>query len=202
MCKKAVPLSQLSIAPHGSSFEIPFVPRSTAMIIYRSDEAITDDEDRELRKLLFSCFSFNPVFLVRRYFKQRPGHRWLFKNEAGEIVAHAALHEKMIGTESGDLLVGGVADVCVATDHRGLGISKVLLQSMEQWLKARGIAFAMLFGRPRVYASSGYVPIQNELKAGNLLSWRRISLRGTPMVKSLSQTVWPRGVINLRGPKF
>jgi len=172
------------------------------MIIYRSDEAITDDEDRELRSLFFSCFSFNPIFLARRYFKERPGHRWLIKSPAGEIVAHAALHEKTIGTESGDLLIGGVAEVCVATNHRGLGISKELLLAIDQWLGARGVAFAMLFGQPQVYASSGYVPIQNELRADNLLSRHWIPFCGTPMIKSLSQTAWPRGIIDLRGPTF
>ncbi|MEI9898323.1 MAG: GNAT family N-acetyltransferase [Chthoniobacter sp.] len=172
------------------------------MIIYRSDETITDEEDGELRKLLFSCFSFNPIFLARRYFLQRPGHRWLAKSPAGEIVAHAALHEKIIGTEAGDLLIGGIAEVCVAPDHRGLGISKELLQSIDQWLRARGIAFAMLFGQPQVYASSGYAPMRNELRAGSLLGPHWNPFSGTPMIKALSSTVWPGGIIDLRGPSF
>ena len=172
------------------------------MILYRSDEAITEKEDRELRNLLFSCFSFNPIFLARRYFIQRPGHRWLAKGPAGEIIAHAALHEKTIGTESGDLLIGGVAEVCVATKHRGLGISKELLQPIDQWLRARSIAFAMLFGQPPVYASSGYVPIQNELRADNLLTGHWNPFCGTPMIKTLSPAPWPRGIIDLRGPTF
>ncbi|MDR3402182.1 MAG: GNAT family N-acetyltransferase [Chthoniobacter sp.] len=172
------------------------------MIIYRSDETVTGDEDRQLRSLLFSCFSFNPVFLARRYFIQRPGHRWFAKSSAGDIVAHAALHERTIGAESEDLLIGGIAEVCVATNHRGLGISKELLQSIDQWLKGRGIAFAMLFGQPQVYASSGYVPIQNKLRAKNLLSRYANPFCGTPMIKSLSQTSWPRGTIDLRGPTF
>lgn len=194
---------RLPIALHGSPFEVLAVFSSRhIMIIYRSDAAITDDEDRELRNLLFSCFSFNPIFLTRRYFRQSPGHRWLVKGPAGEIVGHAAIHEKSVGTESGDLLIGGVAEVCVAANHRGLGLSKELLRSIDEWLKARGIAFAMLFGQPPVYASSGYVPIENELKTDSLLSQHWNPFCGTPMIKSLTQIPWPRGVIDLRGPTF
>lgn len=172
------------------------------MIVYRSDQAITVDEDRELRNLLFSCFSFNPIFLARRYFRQRPGHRWLVTTTAGEIIAHAAVHERTIGTETGELLIGGVAEVCVATKHRGMGLSKDLLQSIDQWLKARDIAFAMLFGRPQFYQSSGNVPIQNKLRPNHLLSRLWIPFGGTPMIKTLLQIPWPSGIIDLRGPTF
>jgi len=190
--------AHLSIALHGLSLEL----RDASMIIYRSDDVITDDEDRELRNLLFSCFSFNPIFLARRYFIRRPEHRWLVKTPAGQIVAHAALHEKTIGTESGDLLIGGVAEVCVATKHRGLGIAKELLQSIDQWLSARDVPFAMLFGQPKIYASSGYVPMQNELRTDNLLSGHWNPFCGTPMIKALSPIPWPRGIIDLRGSTF
>lgn len=181
-------------------FLIPHHRHST--VIYRSDDAITDDEDRQLRELLFACFSYNPVFLARRYFKERPGHRWIVKNEAGEIVAHAAVHEKIVGTESGDVLIGGVAEVCVAPTHRGMGIVKELLQSIDQWLGARSIDFAMLFGDPRIYASSGYVPMQNPLHADHLLAWHWNPFSSKPMIKTISQRPWPPGSIDLRGPTF
>ena len=172
------------------------------MIIYRSDEAITAEEDRELRKLLSASFPFNPIFLARRYFVQRPGHRWLVRGPTGELIAHAALHERTIGTELGDVLIGGVAEVCVAPKQRGLGITRELLRSIHQWLGDRGIAFAMLFGQPKVYLSSGYVPIRNELKSEDLLSRHWNPFGGIPMIKTLSQTPWPAGIIDLRGPTF
>jgi GNAT superfamily N-acetyltransferase len=171
-------------------------------VIYRRDEAITDQEDHELRELFFSCFSYNPIFLARRYFRTPPAHRWLIKNKAGEIIAHSALHERIIGTEHGDLLIGGVAEVCVAAPHRGLGLAKRLLQSMDEWPKARGMAFTLLFGDPKVYLSSGYVPIENELHTDDLLSYHWNPFGGTAMVKSHSPSPWPAGIIDLRGPTF
>ena len=194
--------ARFSIAPPGTPFEVEPIVCDAAMIIYRSDETITGDEDLELRNLFFSCFSFNPIFLARRYFRQRPGHRWLVKGRTGEIVAHAAVHERTIGTESGDMLVGGIAEVCVATDHRGLGIAKELLQSIDQWLRGRGIGFALLFGQPQFYGSSGFVPIRNELKTENLFGGNWNPFHGTPMIKSLSPIPWPSGRIDLRGPTF
>jgi hypothetical protein len=83
-------------------------------------------------------------------------------------------------------------------------MAKALLQSIDQWLDERDIAFAMLFGEPRVYASSGYVPVRNELRTADLLSRRWNPLCGRAMVKVLPQSAmpWPSGVIDLRGPAF
>jgi GNAT superfamily N-acetyltransferase len=184
------------------SLELPTLNPSKSTVLYRSEETVTGEEDRQLRNLLFSCFSYNPIFLARRYLRKRPGHRWMVSDTEGEIVAHAALHEKIIGTETGDLLIGGIAEVCVASPHRGRGIARDLLSSMDQWLKARDIPFAMLFGEPRVYTSSGYVPIQNDLRTENWLGQPWNPFRGTPMIKSHSPTPWPSGMIDLRGPTF
>ncbi len=185
-----------------SAPEISRPRRLSSEVSYRRDEAITDREDRQLRDLLFSCFTYNPTFLTRRYLRQCPEHRWIVKNDAGEIVAHAALHEKTIGIPSGDLLVGGVAEVCVASTHRGLGLVKALLQTIDEWLQARPIDFAMLFGDPEIYASSGYLPMRNELRAANSLSRHWNPFCGKPMIKCLSPHPWPAGVIDLRGPTF
>lgn len=177
-------------------------PAINCPVVYRADEDITEAEDRQLRELLFACFSYNPIFLARRYLQRRPGHRWLLKDGAGKIIAHAAVHEKTIGTEAGDLRVGGVAEVCVGPAHRGLGHSKKLLLAIDQWLEGRGIEYAMLFGRPRVYRSSGYVPIANQLRTSSLWSRSWNPFHGKPMVKARTPTAWPSGTIDLRGPTF
>jgi GNAT superfamily N-acetyltransferase len=95
-----------------------------------------------------------------------------------------------------------VAEVCVAPAHRGSGISKRLLQSIDQWLGSQVIDFAMLFGQPKLYKSSGYVLMRNRLQTENLLPWRWNPFCGKPMIKTLSQRPWPLGAIDLRGPTF
>ena len=62
--------------------------------IYRPDAAVTEDEDRRLRKLLVSCFAYNPYFRFRRFHLERPAHHWLARSASGRFVAHAAVHEK------------------------------------------------------------------------------------------------------------
>jgi GNAT superfamily N-acetyltransferase len=170
--------------------------------IYRPDAAMTEDEDRRLRRLLVSCFAYNPYFRFRRFHLERPGHHWVARNAAGQFVAHAAVHEKVLGTGSGEIRVGGVADVCVAADHRGLGILKTMLGTIHDWMAAREMPFSMLFGQPRIYASSGYVVIGNELHASNSIARRWFPTKGKPMIKSLAGILWPNCSIDLRGPTF
>lgn len=184
------------------TLESPARRPASLEVIYRSDSSVTGDEDGQLRDLFFSSFSYNPIFLARRYLKQCPAHRWLVKGEGGEIVAHTAVHEKTIGTASGDLRVGGVAEVCVDSNHRGLGLVKAMLRSVDFWLQSRPIDFAMLFGDARIYASSGYLPMTNELRAANALSRHWNPFCGKPMIKCLSDRPWPAGLIDLRGPTF
>jgi Acetyltransferase (GNAT) domain len=170
--------------------------------IYRPDAAITEDEDRRLRRLLVSCFPYNPFFRFRRFHLERPGHHWLARTASGQFVAHAAVHEKLLGAAHGEIRVGGVADVCVAADHRGLGLLKTMLGMIHDWMIARQMPFSMLFGRPRIYASSGYAVIENGLHASNSIVRRWIPTKGKPMIKTLADIPWPKCSIDLRGPTF
>lgn len=118
------------------------------------------------------------------------------------MIGHLAVYEKRIGTTCGDLLIGGVAEVCVAAPYRGRGVLKKLLSEVHCWLAGRDFPFAMLFGRPKVYKSSGYELIQNELLASNSLSRHWNPFCGKPLVCKLSTQPWPEGMIDLRGPTF
>ena len=170
-------------------------------IHYREDASLTEQEDSELRRLLFSCFPHEPLFLKRRYLKERPLHRWLV-SDGGRIIAHSAVHEKILGSASGEIRIGGIAEVCVSTKHRGRGLAKEMLNAIHAWLPANGIAFAVLFGHPRVYLSSGYSVIRNELSCENALLRQLNPFGGKPMVRRLTEAPWPAGLIDLRGPSW
>ena len=64
-----------------------------------------------------------------------------------------------LGTEIGDVAIGGVADVCVHPQYRGRGFVHQMLKVVHEWLSSHDFSFALLFGDPRVYASSGHVPV-------------------------------------------
>jgi predicted N-acetyltransferase YhbS len=172
------------------------------MLVHMDEAAITSEDDRKLRRLLRTSFPYEPALLTRRFVKQPPAERWMVMDGGGEFIAHAALHEKMIGTEEGDISVGGVAEICVAADHRGCGLVKQMLQSIHDKLGMRGVPFAMLFGQPKIYKSSGYAVISNPLRADNSLARHWNPFCGKPMIHQLSVREWPDGVIDLRGPTF
>jgi hypothetical protein len=77
-----------------------------------------------------------------------------------------------------------------------------MLAAVHEWLPAEGIAFAMLFGHPRIYGSSGYFVIGNEVLCENTLLNQLNPFAGKPMVRCLTETSWPAGGIDLRGPKW
>jgi predicted acetyltransferase len=169
------------------------------------DRDVNEEDDRRLRQLLSYCFTKaeDHVFAQRRYFQEAPDHRFLMRTADGEIAAHVALHDKMIGSKEGELHIGGVAEVCTHPDHRGRGHIKALLAAGHAWMTERNMVFSMLFGEPYIYTSSGYVHVENPIR---LWDWKReqwvTEAVRAAMVRPLTDLVWPEGVIDLRGPMF
>ena len=87
--------------------------------IHRLDAEISEPEDRELRRLLLASFPHETSLLVRRYIREAPAHRWLVRSGSGELIAHAAAHDKVISVDGCDIRIGGIAEVCVARSFRG-----------------------------------------------------------------------------------
>jgi predicted N-acetyltransferase YhbS len=171
-------------------------------VVYRPDGELTDDDDNRLRRLLFASFPHELGFLKRRFLRERPAHRWLLLDDCGELIGHAAVHEKTIGTNRGNLKVGGLAEVCVSSRYRRRGLVARMLAAIHAWLAERGFAFSMLFGSLPVYRASGYELIGNEIVSANSFAWLWNRFRGKPMVKPLAGIPWPDGPIDLRGPRF
>ena len=183
---------------------MPTTPSPGDLLIeHRMDAELTPHEDQELRHLLMACFPLAaPIFLARRYIRAAPAHRWFARNTQGELAGHVALHDKTIETAAGPLHIGGVAEVCVAHHYRGQGLVKRLLAETHAWMKAQDFPFALLFGQPRVYHSSGYVLITNEIDAENSLAFHWNPFCGKPMIRKIGAREWPEGRIDLRGPTF
>ncbi len=171
---------------------------------YIRDLDVDADLDRSLRDLLSICFtkSGDEVFRERRYFKEPPSHRWFIRNKEGCVIAHVALHEKVVVSSNQDIRVGGVADVCVHPEFRGQGFVRKILVEVHGWLRLNGYRFSLLFGVPRVYTSSEYVSVTN-------LFWKSKLDNGTvnwepkaAMVCQLLETEWPTDNVYLRGQIF
>ena len=147
---------------------------------YIRDSDVDADLDRRLRDLLSICFTKpgDEVFRERRYFKEHPAHRWFVRDEEERVIAHVALHEKVVVSSSQDISVGGIVQVCVHPEFRGQGFVRKLLAKVHDWLRLEGYRFSLLFGDHRVYTSSGYVSVTNlvrESKSDNgAIKWEPI----------------------------
>jgi predicted N-acetyltransferase YhbS len=173
-------------------------------IDYIADSKVDAALDAQLRALLSACFTgpHNERFKTQRYYNEMPQHRWLIR-EPGRVIAHVALHDKIIGTAAGDQRIGGVAEVAVHPDFRGRGLVQQLLAKSHDWLAAQGVPFGFLFGDWAVYKSSGYVPVKNLIRrfVPERSEWVTEPISGA-MVKVIGKTPWPDGEIDLRGPTF
>ncbi len=174
--------------------------RGDNAVEYLPDSAVDEALDRELRELLTVCFTKpqDTVFKAQRYFRQPYRHRWVIRDEAGRLSAHAGVHEKRIEADGRHWPIGGVAEVCVRPDCRGRGYVKAMLACAHEWMTGNGATFSVLFGRPEVYASSGYASVDNLVHDAD--NGERQSVKA--LVKVLTDVPWPAGVVYLPGPKF
>jgi predicted acetyltransferase len=180
------------------------LPDPSLRLEYVREPDVSSALDRELIELISGCFDqpHNAFFKTRRYAQEMPLHRYLLRSE-GQLVAHLAVHEKMITVAGAELLIGGIAEVCVRASARGRGYLRPLLDRAHRDLLERGIEFAFLFGDSNIYGSSGYRQISAPIRRLNQLTKHyEISPSQFALVKSLAARTWPEGQVDLRGPLF
>lgn len=171
---------------------------------YIPDSSVDASLDRELRKLLTTCFTKpqDVVFRDRRYFREPYPHRWVIRGARHAIVAHVGVHEKAVEAEGRWFRIGGIAEVCVHPEYRGRGFVRIMLACVDDWLRQHGFLFAVLFGMPCVYKSSGYVQVNNLFHTSETPAGQKCRKQVTAMVKELSDERWPSKDAYLPGPTF
>ena len=182
---------------------------------YISDDDVSASLDRELRSLLTACFTRaqDDVFRHRRYWKEPPAHRWIIRSTHGDLVAHAAAHDKTFGIThpeagSGELRVAGIAEVCVHPSSRRRGYVKEIFGVSHHDLERMGFDFAALFGNPDVYRSSGYLPALNPVRYDSDTGGIEETVRfdgheGSAFLwRPVCRSDWPQDAIDLQGPRF
>ncbi len=164
---------------------------------YLPDADVDDALDQEIRGLLTTCFTGPQdwVFKERRYYKDPYPHRWVIRDESGAMVAHVGGHDRIVLTDGTSYRVCGIGEVCVHPGHRGRGYIRTMLLQIHDDLTLWGFDFALLFGDPHVYGSSGYVEVHNLVHGEEHVPI-------TVMVKELSGTPWPTAEVYLPGQVF
>ena len=151
------------------------------------------------------CFTKpeDAIFLKRRYFRELPQHRWVIREESAKIIAHIAVHEKIVKAEGKTFKIGGIAEVCVHPKFQGHGLAKRLLSATDEWLRSQDFPFSVLFGESRIYSSSGYITVNNLFHDAKDTNGRNRRKKSTnAMVKQLLNQKWPGGEVYLPGPAF
>ncbi len=183
---------------------MPSMPQAPA-IRYLRDTNISQFEDRQIRKLLRTCFDGEDQACIeqRRFFHESPMHRFVIWNEQRDaLLAHAAFHEKRLYTATRSFAIGAIAEVAIAPDSRGQGWVSQLMAAAEQKMAQLEIGHALLFGDQEVYGSSGY---QATTRVHILSDRAETSGQWVPvnsMCKSLTSIAWPDCDLYLPGKPF
>lgn len=173
-------------------------------ISYIPDSSVNSALDRELRELFTTCFTqpHDRVFHHQRYFKTPYPHRWVIRDQQNKIIAHTGVHEKEFFLNGSWVQVGGVAEVCVHPDFRGLGYARTLLSVVHKWLFEKEFSFSLLFGDEQIYQSSGYSPASN--LCSEIVPMGREGSTALPhvLVRALTDTSWPTQNVYIEGVPF
>ena len=175
------------------------------LIEYLNDAGIEPGTDHQIRDLLTTCFTKeeDEVFRHRRYFIEPYPHRWVIRGPDGRMRAHVGVHDKPLKVGTQSLRFGGIAEVCVHPDHRGRGYVKSMLAVIHSWLGANGFAFAILFGDPQVYESSGYRVVDNIRMSDDPAQPEGPRHAVTAMIRPLTTDLhWPDETVFIPGPTF
>jgi predicted acetyltransferase len=121
--------------------------------------------------------------------------------EGQQVVGHLCAYQRQATIGGEPIAIGMIGGVAIAPDYRGKGLSRTLLQQAHVYLRQRSMPFSILFAcEPRVYASSGYKVMQNEMHFLDVDgTWKTFVYRGS-MYAELLQRPWPNQVVDLCGP--
>lgn len=171
--------------------------RRDMTVHYLADNNVTPIIDMQLRFTLSRCFTDQKaLFSKQRFFKEAPQHRYYIEDEADNIIAHVAVHDKTVLIAGKQYSVAGIAEVCVLPNHRKKGLVVQVFERIHRDLNQRNVHFSILFGDYAIYSSSGYQDIHNLVMRLDG-QWKNIPA----MAKGIA-TPWPDTDVFIEGPTF
>ena len=150
--------------------------------------------------------SFPNTFDGRSFFKQEP-HDRIVASTSDSLVAQVGIDRRTINVGGKHLKIVGVIDLCVAEAYRKKGIARALLRAVENFSDDREFVVLMADNQA-IYAKSGYVSLKpaltkwlaiEDLRSHSIMER---DLSDCFMYKSLQDTKWPDGEIDLLGYLF
>jgi predicted GNAT family N-acyltransferase len=135
----------------------------TVTVLNESDISAEIDED--IRQILIKSFAHRTKEFGKR--------RWLNGNVPdftaiahchGKVVAHAAAIDRIITADDKSVRTCGIANVCVAENHRGKGVVDIILKAVSDEATRRRYDIGLLFCQDHVkniYMRNGWVDMPN-----------------------------------------
>jgi len=117
-----------------------------------------------------------------------------------QVIGHRCAYQRRVIIAGEPTTIGMIGGVAVAPYHRRKGLGRTLVQRAHGYLRQRSMPFSILFAcEPRVYLSSGYKLMQNEMRFRDTDgAWKTFVYRGS-MYAELSARSWPNQVVDLCG---
>ena len=143
----------------------------------------------------------------RSYLKQLPTFRLLAWQDA-TLTGHLAVEHRLVAVEGTPLRIFGIADLCVAGAFQHRKIATCLLGELERLGRTNGIDFLMLLAKDHsLYLQNGFQPVDNPccwtvLQRFHTYGVVRRSVSGSLLVKPLSGSPWPPGLVDFLGHIF
>lgn len=130
---------------------------------------------------------------------------FVLRNE-GEIVAHAAVMPRKIGTHEGEILIAALSRVCTNPEKRGRGWGEQVVRAALALVDAGVFRFSLFQTTPEVrpfYEKLGAVAIGNRIVNSLSTDDHQESPFWDPVIMRYPDTgLWPEGEIDLRGPGY
>ncbi len=123
----------------------------------------------------------------------------------GQVVAHAALLPRKIGTAWGDLTVVGLASVCVDSRERGQGLGAMIVRPVFELVDQGVFGFSLFQTSPEVqpfYEKLGACVIENTFVNSFADDPHATPFWNKVIMRYPADGEWPVGEIDLLGPGY
>lgn len=182
------------------------------MDITRTAECdLTPDQQADVQALQQLGFPGTPEFPTQRWWHTPldAGEQWLGARLDGALIGSVRLLFRTIVTDGGELVVGGIANVCSHPDHRGEGAAKACMRAAEQVI-ATEADFGLLMtggGVWKFYQSLGWQVVDNHMIHRQTDGKDAPGHNGSDDYNMicpgrLTLADWPAGEININGPDW
>ncbi len=132
--------------------------------------------------------------------------RSLIIRDGTQVIAHAAVFPRTVGTTMGDLTIAALASVCTAPNYRGHHLGEAIVRRAWQAVDEGRIPFSLFQTSERVrrwYQQLGSTAVDNQIVNSNAEDPRSCPFKDDCIMRyPADRPGWPDGEIDLRGPGY